>query len=191
MASSTRQRLIEVAHDLFYEEGFHTVGLDRILAEVGVTKTTFYNHFESKDSLMLEVLRHHDAWWRNTFAQKLRDYGGDTPRGQLDAVFDVVEELINGADYNGCIFINVAVAYPSPNDPAHEAAASHKRAMESIIRELAGYAGAPDPAAFAQELTLLMEGAYVTQQVTHNPKTADIGRRIARMISSRHLPAAA
>jgi AcrR family transcriptional regulator len=191
MASSTRQRLVEVAHDLFYDEGFHTVGLDRILAEVGVTKTTFYNHFESKDSLMLAVLDHHDEWWRTTFAQKRRDYGGDTPRGQLGAVFDVVEELINGDDYNGCIFINVAVVYPAPHDPAHEAAARHKHAMESIIRELAAYAGATDPAAYAQELTLLMEGAYVTQQVTRRPETADIGRRLARLVAEKHLPRAA
>jgi AcrR family transcriptional regulator len=187
MASSTRRRLIEAAHDLFYDEGFHTVGLDRILSEVGVTKTTFYNHFESKDSLMLEVLKHHDEWWRNTFAHKLREYGGDTPRGQLDAIFDVVEELINGDDYNGCIFINVAVAYPAPHDPAHEAAARHKVAMEAIIRELAGYAGAADPTAFAQELTLLMEGAYVTHQVTRRNETADIGRRLAHMVAEKHL----
>ncbi|MHC4825034.1 MAG: TetR/AcrR family transcriptional regulator [Planctomycetota bacterium] len=191
MATSTRQRLIDTAHDLFYEEGFHTVGLDRILAEVGVTKTTFYNHFGSKDDLMLEVLNHHDRWWRDTFAQKLRDHGGDTPRGQLEAVFDVVKDLINGDDYNGCIFINVAVEFPLPHDPVHQAAAQHKQAMEAIIRELAGYAGAGDPAAFAQELSLLMEGAYVTQQVTRNAQTADIARRIADMVVDKHLPAAA
>ncbi|MHC4079829.1 MAG: TetR/AcrR family transcriptional regulator [Planctomycetota bacterium] len=191
MPSSTRQRLIDTAHDLFYVEGFHTVGLDRILAEVGVTKTTFYNHFGSKDDLMLEVLNHHDRWWRDTFAQKLRDHGGDTPRGQLEAVFDVVKDLINGDDYNGCIFINVAVEFPLPHDPVHQAAAQHKQAMEAIIRELAGYAGAGDPAAFAQELSLLMEGAYVTQQVTRNAQTADIARRIADMVVDKHLPAAA
>jgi len=56
MATSTRERLVLAAHDLFYAEGFHAVGLDRILAEVGVTKTTFYNHFASKDDLVLEVL---------------------------------------------------------------------------------------------------------------------------------------
>ncbi|MHC4218581.1 MAG: TetR/AcrR family transcriptional regulator [Planctomycetota bacterium] len=191
MASLTRQRLIDSAHDLFYEEGFHTVGLDRILADVGVTKTTFYNHFGSKDDLMLEVLNHHDRWWRDTFTQKLREFGGDSPRGQLEAVFDVVEQLINGDDYNGCIFINVAVEFPLPHDPAHEAAARHKQAMEGIIRELAGYAGADDPLAFAQGLTLLMEGAYVTQQVSRNGQTADIARRIASLLLEKHLPAVA
>jgi AcrR family transcriptional regulator len=172
MATTTRERLVETAHGLFYREGFHTVGLDRILGEVGVTKTTFYNHFQSKDDLMLEVLRRHDRWWRDTFQQKLREYGGDTPRGQLEAVFDVVEELFNSGEYSGCIFINVAVEFPLPHDPAHQAAAEHKATMESIIRELAGYAGAADASAFAREFTLLMEGAYVTQHITRRDDTA-------------------
>jgi AcrR family transcriptional regulator len=79
MSTSSRSRILEVAHELFYSDGFHNVGLDRILHEVGVTKTTFYNHFESKDDLVLEVLRMHDRWWRDTFQQLLRKHGGDTP----------------------------------------------------------------------------------------------------------------
>jgi len=185
----TRERLIRTAHDLFYRDGFHTVGLDRIISEVGVTKTTFYNHFPSKDDLVLEVLRWHDRWWRDTFKEMLRRHGGDTPRGQLMAVFDALEETLAADGYNGCFFINVAVQFPLAHDPAHIAAAEHKRAMEGVIRELAAYAGAADPAAFAQELSLVMEGAYVTRQVTGNDATAAIARRIGTMLIEQHLPA--
>jgi AcrR family transcriptional regulator len=188
MATTTRTQLLEIAHDLFYSEGFHCVCLDRILDEVGVTKTTFYNHFESKEQLMLEVLRDHDRWWRDTFAQKLREHGGDTPRGQLVAIFDVVGELINGPDFNGCIFVNAAVEFPMQHDPVHQAAAEHKMLMEGILRELAGYAGADDPARFAREMSLLMEGTYVTQQVIGSRDTAQVARGIAEMIVERHLP---
>jgi AcrR family transcriptional regulator len=187
--TSTRDRLLETAHDLFYRDGFHAVGLDRIIAEVGVTKTTFYNHFESKDDLLLEVLRKHDQWWRNTFREKLREHGGDTPRGQLLAVFNVVDEVIHSADFNGCIFINVAVQYPLPHDPAHIAAREHKHKMEDILRELAGYAGAKDPQKLAEELALLMEGAYVTQQVMGDRNPVEIGKRLAAMLIAKHLPA--
>ena len=185
--TSTRQRLLETAHGMFYRDGFHSVGLDRIISEVGVTKTTFYNHFESKDDLMLEVLRMHDQWWRNTFREKLREHGGDTPRDQLVAVFDVIEEMFNTTEFHGCIFINVAVEFPLAHDPAHQAAAQHKRSMEDILRELAGYAGAKNPKGLAQELALLMEGTYVTQQVTGDSETVDIGRRVAELIIERHL----
>ncbi len=187
MASATRERLIKTAHELFYLEGFHTVGLDRILHEVGVTKTTFYNHFESKDDLVLEVLRWHDQWWQQTFRQLLRRHGGDSPRGQLLAVTDVMAELFAGDQYNGCIFVNVAVQFPLPHDPAHEAAACHKRAMEDLLREIAGYAGAADAAALARELALVMEGTYVTLQILRSPETIDVARRLAAMVINRHV----
>src|ERR671924_622944 len=98
-ATTTRERLLLTAHELFYRDGFTTVGLDRIIDEVGVTKTTFYNHFESKDDLMLEVLRMHDQWWQKTFREKLREKGGDNPRHQLLATFEVVDELVRTEGY--------------------------------------------------------------------------------------------
>ena len=78
-------------------------------------------------------------------------------------MLDALEELFAGDDFNGYFFVNVAVQFPLLHDPAHQAPVSHKQAMETIIRELAAYAGARDPAAFAQEMSLLMEGAYVTR----------------------------
>lgn len=189
MPRATREDLIRVAHDLFYARGFHAVGLDQIIQKVGVTKTTFYNHFASKEDLVLEVLRWHDRWWRDTFTSMLRERGGPSPRAQLLAIFDVLEDLFAGKDYNGCIFVNVAVVYPLPHDPAHVAAAEHKRSMESIIRDLAGYAGARDPKALAEEISLLLEGAYVTAQVTGEKRVAEAGRRMVRMLLDHHIPA--
>jgi AcrR family transcriptional regulator len=172
----TRESLVKAAHDLFYAEGFHSVGLERILAEVGVTKTTFYNHFESKDDLMIEVLRWHDRWWQETFRRMLRRLGGDTPRDQLLAIPGALDELFGGGAFNGCMFVNVAVEFPLPHDPAHRLAAEHKHSMEDILREIAGYAGAADAKVLAEELALVMEGAYVTRQVSGREET------------SRHLP---
>lgn len=187
MPPTTREKLIRTAHDLFYIEGFHTVGLDRIINEVGVTKTTFYNHFPSKDDLIVEVLRWHDRWWQETFRRLVRKHGGDTPRGQLLAVADVLGELYAGRDYNGCIFVNVAVQFPLPHDPAHELAAAHKASMEDILRELAGYAGAADAEALAQELALVLEGAYVTLQVSRNAEIIAVARRLVHSVVGRHL----
>ncbi len=186
--SATREKLIQVSHDRFYRDGFHAVGLDQILDEVGVSKTTFYNHFESKEDLMLEVLRWHDRWWRDTFLEKLRGHGGDTPRGQLAATFDVVDELFQSEDYNGCVFINVAVQFPLHHDPIHRCAAEHKAAMQDLLKMLAGYAGADDPAAFAAELSLILEGTYITQQVTGDSSWVQVGRRLGRELLDRRLP---
>jgi len=189
MATQTRERIIRHAHDLFYQQGFHAVGLDRILDEVGVTKTTFYNHFPSKDDLILEVLRWHDRWWRETFRELLRRHGGDTPRGQLLAIPAALEETFERGDYNGCMFVNVAVNFPVPHDPPHIAAAAHKAAMEDTLRELAGYAGAEDPPAMAQELAMVTEGAYVTRQISGRSDTSEIARRLVELIVERQLSA--
>jgi len=187
MRPSTRDRIVEVAHDLFYEQGVLAIGVDQIVARAGVTKSTFYNHFDSKDDLVLDVLRWHDAWWRDHFREKLKRHGGVTPRGQLLAIPDALAETIAAPGYNGCIFINVAVQFPLPHDPAHCLAAEHKERMVAIYRELAGYAGAADPESLAKELALLTEGAYVTIQVSGTQDTIDVLRRMVGSTVSQHL----
>lgn len=188
MGRSTRDQILHTAHDLFYRVGFHAVGLDAILQAVGVTKTTFYNHFPSKEDLVKEVLDWHNRWWQDTFREMLKRHGGDSPRGQLLAVPEALDEMFRDNNFNGCFFVNVAVQFPLPHDPAHAAAADHKKAMEGIIREIAGYAGARDALSMAQELSIVLEGAYVTRQVTRNPDTASVARRLVAMIVERHLP---
>lgn len=189
MATSSKQRLLEAADDLFYREGFHAVGLDRILHMAGVTKTTFYNNFESKDALILEMLRHHDRWWRETFMAKLREHGGDDPRSQLLALPALLRDLLSCDHYNGCIFINVAVEFPLPHDPPHMAAVEHKQQMEMIVRDIALRAGADDPIALAEELCLALEGAYVTQQVAYTNSAVDTLQRIVTTLVDRAIPA--
>jgi AcrR family transcriptional regulator len=188
-AGSTRERLLAIAQEVFYSEGVHAVGLDRILDEAGVTKTTFYNHFDGKDALVVAVLRARDAWWRNTFGARLRERAGDDPAAQLRAIFDVLDEFIGDERFNGCIFVNVSVEFPLPHTPAHRAAAEHKELMDLMLRDLALRAGARDPVALAEEIALLMEGSYVTRQVTGNRRAAVIGRRAAeRLIDAQLCP---
>jgi len=188
MAVSTRERLIRTGADLFYRDGFHAVGLDRLLDTAGVTKTTFYNHFESKEQLILMVLHEHDRWWRNEFAERLKRSGGADADGQLRAVFDVLDGMLAERDFNGCIFVNVAAEFPIPHDPVHLAAADHKRQMELILRDLALRAGASDPVALAEELAIIMEGTYVTHQVTRNAHTSRIARRLGESLFGKYLP---
>ena len=191
MAESARDRIRRAAHDLFYRDGFRGVGLDAILDEVGVSKTTFYNHFESKDDLVLAVLDWHDQWWRGFFVDMLRRHAGDDAREQLLAIPRVLDELIGADEYNGCIFVNVAVEYPLENDPANIAARRHKEAMLDLLRQLGAYAGAKDPAALASSLAMVLEGAYVTGQVMRDAPAAQTAGEMIRMLVERHVPARA
>jgi AcrR family transcriptional regulator len=186
--TSTRQRLVEAAIRRFYRDGFRSVGIDQVLDDVGISKTAFYKHFESKEDLMIAALEMQNRWLQETFRAMICERGGPTAIGQLYAVLDVVENIIESDEYQGCIFVNVAMEFPLPHEPAHVLAAQNKQAIEDIVHALAVEAGATDSLALAQELCLIMEGAYVTRHVTGNKQTIDIARRIASFVIASHCP---
>jgi AcrR family transcriptional regulator len=188
MPSPTRQRLTEAAVRRFYRDGFRNVGLDQILADVGISKTAFYKHFESKEDLVLAALEMKNEWLQQIFREMVRERGGASAVGQLRALLDVVDRIIDADEYQGCIFVNVALEFPLPHEPAHVAAAQHKQAIEEIVHDLAAQAGAADPRELARELCLIMEGAYVTRQVTGNKHSIDVARRVADLVIAAHLP---
>ena len=188
MKSPTRQRLIDAGVRRFYRDGFRNVGIDQVLADVGISKTAFYKHFESKEDLMLAALEMQNCWLQDTFRTMIREGGGPTAIGQLRVVLDVVEHIIESDDFQGCIFVNVAMEFPLPHEPAHIAASQNKQAIEDIVNAISEEAGADDPKSLAQELCLIMEGAYVTRHVTGNKNTVDIARRIADLAISSRCP---
>ena len=164
MVSTKRDQLVETALELFARDGFHATGIDRILGESGVAKMTLYNHFKSKDELILAVLHRRDEKFRNDFMRDV-ERRADTPRGRLLALFDVLGDWFAGRGFTGCMFINASAEFADPADPIHAAAAEHKRLVCDYVRELATAAGAADPDTLAQRLMLLMEGAIVMAHV--------------------------
>lgn len=181
MKIPTRQRLIDSALQRFYRDGFRNVGIDQVLSDVGISKTAFYKHFESKEDLMLAALEQQNQWLQQTFRDMIQERGGPTPRGQLYAVLDVVETIIESEDFQGCIFVNVAMEFPLPHDPAHQLAAANKQAIEQIIRKLAKEANANSPVDLARELCLIIEGAYITRQITRDANTINSARHLAEL----------
>jgi AcrR family transcriptional regulator len=156
-------RLVASAIELFYSHGFHEVGLDQIIAAAGVTKTTFYKHFESLQDLMVEAVRVRDDWEMQAWDRAVRQVAGDDPRRQLLGVCDVMDTWFNDPSFAGCMFINTASEFPSASHP--EAAAQHKRRMRDVFRDLAAKAGVADADAFADQFTALVEGTLVPRQV--------------------------
>src|SRR5215510_2177342 len=114
MPSTTRQRLTEAAVRRFYRDGFRNVGLDQVLADVGISKTAFYKHFECKEDLVLAALDMKNRWLQETFRAMIREHGGESAAGQLRALFDVIGRIIDDDEFQGCIFVNVAMEFPQP-----------------------------------------------------------------------------
>ena len=179
MPISRREQLVETALAVFNRDGYHAAGIDRILAEAGVAKMTLYNHFRSKDDLILAVLRRRDESFRHWFARQVEAQAHD-PVERLYALFDVLGEWFEAADFRGCIFINAAAEYGDRANPIHIAVAEHKRLVEAYIADLTAAAGAQAPGQLARTLMLLMEGATALAHETgEGAKIAADARRAA------------
>jgi AcrR family transcriptional regulator len=186
----TRERILFAALDLFYTDGFHEVGLDRVLAQVGVTKTTFYNHFESRDHLILEALEVRDAWEGAAMERSMREKAGYDPRALLLAAFDVLDEWFNHPDYKGCLFVLACAEFPSPSHPIHKRAAKSFVAVEESAQKMAEAAGLRDPGTFARSYAMLLEGALTRRLVSgDNGAARAAGEIVGRLLEAELGPA--
>ena len=181
MPASKREQLIDSALETFYRHGFNATGIDKILARAGVAKMTLYNHFKSKDELILAALRRRDERFRNTLMRSVEERA-DTPRQRLLAVFDAHGEWFREEGFRGCMFINAAAEFSNIADPIHAIAAEHKRLIVSYLAELAREAGAKVPERLALELSFLLDGATVCAQISHDADAADHARDAARVL---------
>ena len=187
MATSTRRdQLIDTALELFYRDGFHATGIDKILARAGVAKMTMYKHFKSKDELILAALRRRDERFRNWFMRDV-ERRAQGPRERLLAVFDTIEAWTDSAGFSGCMFINACAEYGDSDNPIHAASAEHKRLVLAYLRQLAVAAGAPDPDELTAELGLLIEGAIVMAHVCGQRGATTTARGAAQKLIDRAL----
>jgi AcrR family transcriptional regulator len=188
MRITTKEKLIRSAYELFYRQGFHAVGLDQIIRSAGVTKTTFYNHFDSKESLIVEVMKWRNGIWPEHLHETLLRRAGVRPRAQLMALFDVLDEVWGTDGYHGCLFIRAAAEFPLLHDPIHVVAHDFVHKLKCAIRELAAFAGARNPKALSRELVVVMAGSYAQSQMDDHTEAAQIGKRLARRVLKHHLP---
>lgn len=187
---SLHDRLILVGLNLFYQNGFHAVALDQIIRAVGTTKTSFYNHFESKEALAEACIEFRDRRWREKFPRLLRERAGDDPLAQLRAVFDVWRDWFSNVQFNGCLFIHACSEFPSTHHPCHKAARENVLALRDTIADLADEAGLVDPDGFADRYSLLMQGAIVTEVIHREHAAADMAAAIADVLIERSQPMA-
>ena len=177
-SSPKRDHLVETASQLFYREGFRAVGIDTLLAEAGVAKMTLYHHFTSKEELIVAVLEERSARLQGTLDKGLAEAGKNSSR-QLGAVFDGLKQFFDSDEFKGCAFIRALSEYPDPQHPIHQAAWAHKRAMNSRFLGIAKNAGAKNPSAVADAISLLVDGAIVAAHATRSSESANQARAAA------------
>lgn len=164
MPPSRRDDLVDAAMRVFYRHGFHASGLDRILDEGGVSRMTLYNHFKSKDEVIIAALRRRDEIFRNRMMKFVESKTGSA-RERLLAVFDFHEAWFTGKEFCGCMFINASAEFGDPRSAPRLVAAEHKRAVLRYLEELCRGCGFAQPERVANQLNILIEGSIVTAQV--------------------------
>jgi AcrR family transcriptional regulator len=176
--SEARQRILETADRLFYEEGVRAVGIDRIIAEADVAKMTLYAHFPSKDDLILAVLRHREASVLAFFGSAIERHNRKA-RNSLRAFFAALKEWFETPGFRGCAFQNAAVELADPKHPAAEFVRGHKQRFGEFLRGLVVEAVGKSAAKVAPAVALLVEGAIVTAVIQGSPDPADVAREAA------------
>jgi AcrR family transcriptional regulator len=177
-----RERILETAYELFTRYGLAAVGVDRIVAEAGVAKTTLYRHFGSKDGLAVAVLLRHEQLWTCKWLEPEARRLARAPGGGPAAIFDALDEWFGQADYEGCFFINSLLETRDHASPVREAAITAIEQVYLVVRRLLEEAGIPDADALAQQIQIIMRGSIVAA-VEGRPDAA----KHARMATQRLL----
>jgi AcrR family transcriptional regulator len=172
---SARERLLAAASELFYTEGVHTVGIDRVIEQAGVAKASLYNAFGSKDELVGAYLESRHASTAGRITRALGRYR--TPRDRLLGVFDAQGQLFAEPGFRGCAFVSASAE--SPSDVVEKAAADYRGWVRGLFTGLAREAGVPDPEGLARQLHLLYDGASLSARMDHDPSAAMSARAAA------------
>ena len=158
---SARERILATADELFYRDGIHATGVDTVVERSGVSKTSLYRVFRSKDELVAAFAMERDrsfwAWWN-----RLEEQHAEDPRALLEAVLSTIANLIGRSTYRGCPFLNLITEIPDPNHPGRIVAQANKQQMRSRLTTIVASLGASDPDRVASQIALLINGAMVT-----------------------------
>ncbi|MDB5998796.1 MAG: TetR family transcriptional regulator [Rhizobacter sp.] len=176
-----RERILSTAHDLFYQEGIRATGIDRVIAESGVSKVTFYRYFPSKNELILAFLAHRHERWMAWFTDALQRHGADRGKG-IDALVPALAEWLAAPTFRGCAFINSVGELGGALPEVVEIARNHKRDMVGAIADLlpASRRRTKD----AQAIGVAVDGAIVQAQFEAGAEAAlaALGRLVKSLL---------
>lgn len=176
--SEARQRILETADRLFYQEGVRAVGIDRIIAEAEVAKMSLYKHFPSKDDLILAVLVYREQAVLAFFRAAMERHSKKT-KNSLRAFFAALKDLFESPGFRGCPFQNAAIELADPKHPGTEFVRGHKQRFSQFLRGLVEESIGKAASKIAPAVSILIEGAIVTAVIQGDPDAADVARDAA------------
>jgi AcrR family transcriptional regulator len=185
--ADVRERILETASELFYRMGVRAVGVDLVVKQADVAKTSLYRHFGTKDDLIAAFLEREDADFWGTW-NAVAERHKDDPAAELDAHLGWIGERVGRPHYRGCPQINVAAEFPDMGHPARKVATAHKREMRQRLRGIAERLGVDRPDELAGQLAVLINGAFVSAQMFEPGEATPLLRQTAHSLiaASKH-----
>lgn len=188
--NNPRQRIIETALRLFYEQGYRATGINQIISESSVAKATFYNHFPSKEKLCVAYLQARHTTWMGWLKESVDRQ--DSAQARLLGVFDFIHEWMARCDFRGCAFLNIASEVPSLDSDIRSEVVQHKDSLKEYIRGLlveVMKSGSVRDGVERQQLVdmlyVLVEGAIVASQNYGQVWPVDAARQAAELLLKR------
>jgi AcrR family transcriptional regulator len=176
-----RDEIVARAYEVFYKHGFHATGVDKLLADSGISKRTVYRYFRSKEELIAAAIAHYQHLTFVTVQEQINRRAKNA-KEKILTLFDLRKDLLEKGDYSGCFAINAKLEYEGKHAEIEKACATFLSELEQFITSLCAEAGCTNPAATATQITLLFEGAIVYGQAKRNPEIAQISKEMARAL---------
>jgi len=188
MEQPRKDHLVEVAAGLFNRLGYHQCGVDEIMHRSGVSKTTLYKHFPTKEHLILEVMRRRSEAFFAEISDRLEAHRAAVPdaaqHSRIEVIFDIVDEWISGGDFFGCNFVRAAAEYGDRDDPIHRHAAHHKHRLQQVFADLLCDLPQALQNSAAEQVMLVLDGAITTAQVRGRTDVIDVARKMVSLLLS-------
>ncbi|MCM3626187.1 TetR/AcrR family transcriptional regulator [Paenibacillus glycanilyticus] len=183
---SKKEHILKIASGLFNKQGIRATGVDQVVSESQIAKMTLYNHFQSKDELVLAYLRGQDEQWRKWFESSVNKQGTN-PSEKLLAIYDVLGEWFEDPDFNGCTYIKTASEFLDRSHIYFEAAHHYKMFMREFIASLVEELETSNREALTNRLFLLVEGAITTRMMQTDLESARHARETAEVILEKFI----
>ena len=181
MARSKKDHLVETATKLCLKHGYHNTGIDLIIKEAGIAKMTLYNHFDSKNDLILEVVKRYDQQFKQKIIDAVEAISTD-PLIILISLFDVYKSWFEEQDFYGCAFQKASSEFYESDDPVHLAAQHHDKQLKHYIHQQCQALNVSDSDALTQQIHLLLKGSVVEAQLYNTSDSADEAKDAAKIL---------
>lgn len=173
-APGTRDRILDTAARLFYDNGVRAVGMQQIVSETGIGKNLLYREFESKDELVVAYLERLRGDWAALVAEHVEPLADD-PAAQLVALTRLAAAQVSEDGYRGCAFRNCYSEFPDPDNPAGRVAGAHLQGMRRQVLAIARRIPVADPQQLGERVWLVVEGIYAASAHPGGRKAAANG----------------